>query len=77
MFMVTKLSQLAAVSTWNLINRSTLALSLEVTLFILLGFYGGLKIQDRINKETFSRWLLLLLFIVGVTLIVRALTQVG
>jgi len=77
MFMVTKLSQLAAVSTWNLFNRSTLALSLVVTLFILLGFYAGLKTQDRINKETFSRWLLLLLFIVGVTLILRALTQAG
>jgi uncharacterized membrane protein YfcA len=77
MFIVTKLSQLAAVSTWNLFNRSTLALSLEVTLFILLGFYAGLKTQDRINKEAFSRWLLLLLFIVGVTLILRALTQVG
>jgi hypothetical protein len=77
MFMVTKLSQLGAVSTWNLFNRSTLALSLVVTLFILLGFYAGLKTQDRINKETFSRWLLLLLFIVGVTLILRALTQAG
>jgi uncharacterized membrane protein YfcA len=77
MFMVTKLSQLAAVSTWNLFNRSTLALSLEVTLFILLGFYAGLKTQDRINKEAFSRWLLLLLFIVGVTLILRALAQAG
>lgn len=77
MFIVTKLSQLAAVSTWNLFNRSTLALSLEVTLFILLGFYAGLKTQDRINKETFSRWLLLLLFIIGVTLILRALTQAG
>ena len=74
-FIVTKLSQLAAVSTWNLFNRSTLALSVEVTLFVLLGFYAGLKIQDRINKETFSRWLLLLLFIIGVTLILRALTQ--
>ncbi|MDP2606582.1 MAG: sulfite exporter TauE/SafE family protein [Deltaproteobacteria bacterium] len=77
MFIVTKLSQLAAVSTWNLFNRSTLALSLGVTLFTLVGFYAGLKIQDRINKETFSRWLLLLLFIVGVMLILRALTQAG
>ena len=76
-FMVTKLSQLAAVSTWNLFNRSTLTLSLEVTLFVLLGFYAGLKTQDRINQETSSRWLLLLLFIVGVTLILRALTQRG
>ncbi len=77
MFIVTKVSQLAAVSTWNLFNRSTLVLSLEVTLFILLGFYAGLKTQDRINKETFSRWLLLLLFIIGITLILRALTQAG
>jgi hypothetical protein len=77
MFMVTKLSQLAAVSTWNLFNRSTLMLSLQVTLFILLGFYAGLKTQDRINQETFSRWLLGLLFVVGLTLIVRALTQAG
>lgn len=75
MFIVTKLSQLVAVSTWNLFNRSTLSLSLEVTLFVLLGFYGGLKIQDRINQQTFSRGLLMLLFVVGITLILRALTQ--
>lgn len=77
MFVVTKLSQLAAVSTWNLFNRYTLTLSLEVTLFIVLGFYAGLKTQDRINHETFSRWLLRLLFVVGVTLILRSLTQTG
>lgn len=75
MFVATKLSQLAAVSTWNLFNRSTLTLSLGVMLFILLGFYAGLKTQDRIHQEVFSRWLLCLLFIIGVTLILRALTQ--
>src|SRR3990172_4560090 len=75
MFIVTKVSQLAAVSTWNLFNRSTLVLSLEVTLFILLGFYGGLKLQDRINKETFSRWLLVPLFILCIPLILRAPAQ--
>ena len=32
-FMVTKLSQLVAVSTWNLFNFSTISLSLVVTLF--------------------------------------------
>ena len=62
-FIITKLSQLLAVSTWNLFNWMTLSLSLGVTLFVLLGFYGGLKIQDRINQQTFSRGL--------VTLIVR------
>ena len=72
---VTKLGQLVAVSTWNLFNWSTLALSLEVTLFVLLGFYGGLKTQDRINQQTFNRGLLILLFVIGVILLFRAMTQ--
>ena len=74
-FVITKLSQLVAVSTWNLFNWSTLSLSLEVTLFVLLGFYGGLKVQDRVNQQTFNRSLLVLLFVIGVTLVWRALTQ--
>lgn len=76
-FVITKTSQLAAVSTWNLLNWTTLLLSLQVTLFILLGFYAGLKIQDRVNQKTFNRGLLVLLFVIGVTLILRALTQRG
>jgi uncharacterized membrane protein YfcA len=75
MFMITKLSQLVAVSTWNLFNKSTLLLSLEVTLFVLLGFYAGLKTHDRVNQQTFNRGLLLLLFCIGVTLLVRSLMQ--
>jgi uncharacterized membrane protein YfcA len=74
-FVITKASQLAAVSTWNLMNWGTLVLSLKVTLIVLLGFYVGLKIQDRINQQTFNRGLLVLLFAVGVILIARALTQ--
>jgi uncharacterized membrane protein YfcA len=74
-FVITKLSQLVAVSTWNLFSRTTLYLSLGVTLFVLLGFYGGLKTQDRINQQTFTRGLLILLFVIGLTLILRALTQ--
>jgi uncharacterized protein len=74
-FIITKLSQLLAVSTWNLFNWATLALSLQVTLFVLLGFYGGLKTQDRVNQQNFNRGLLFLLFAIGVTLILRALTQ--
>jgi hypothetical protein len=41
----------------------------------LLGFYAGLKIQDRVNQQTFNRGLLVLLFAIGVILITRALTQ--
>jgi len=52
-----------------------LTLSLEVTLFVLLGFYVGLKVQDRVNQQTFNRGLLLVLFVIGVVLLVRSLRQ--
>ncbi len=72
-FIVTKLSQLVAVSTWNLFTLATLRLSLEVTLFVLLGFYLGLKTQDRVNQQTFNRGLLVILFVIGMVLVVRSL----
>ncbi|MGH7817400.1 MAG: sulfite exporter TauE/SafE family protein [Candidatus Binatia bacterium] len=71
-FLITKLSQLVAVSTWNLFTFSTLRLSLQVTLFCLLGFYVGLKTQDRVNQQTFNRGLLALLCLIGVMLVVRS-----
>ncbi len=74
-FMITKATQLIAVSTWNLFNWNTLTLSLQVILFTTLGFYAGLKIQDRVNQKTFSRGLMVLLSIIGVILIARALIQ--
>lgn len=73
-FVITKVSQLIAVSTWNLFTPSTLRLSLEVTLFSLLGFYAGLKTQDRVNQRTFNRGLLILLSAIGVALILRSLS---
>jgi len=74
-FMITKATQLIAVSTWNLFNWNTITLSILVVLFTLLGFFAGLKTQDRVNQKTFSRGLLVLLSIIGVILITRALTQ--
>jgi hypothetical protein len=74
-FVTTKLSQLVAVSTWNLFNWETITLSVQVSVFTLAGFYGGIKAQDRVNQETFSRGLLVLLSLIGVILIVRAVTQ--
>ena len=74
-FMITKATQLIAVSTWNLFNRDTLTLSLQVVLFTLVGFFAGLKTQDRVNQKTFSRGLMVLLSVVGVILIGRSLSQ--
>lgn len=72
-FMITKISQLAAISTWNLFTPARLRLSLGVLLFVLLGFYAGLRAQDRVRQETFNRGLLVLLSLIGIALIVRAL----
>ena len=72
-FMITKLAQLVAVSTWNLFAPATVMLSLEVTLFVLGGFYLGLKTQDRVNQKTFNRALLAILFAIGAALVWRAL----
>jgi uncharacterized membrane protein YfcA len=72
-FMITKISQLAAVSTWNLFTFATLRLSAAVTAFVLLGFYFGLKTQERVNQRTFTRGLLVILFVIGIMLVGRSL----
>lgn len=74
-FVITKLSQLVAISTWNFFNWYTIRLSILVLLFTLAGFYLGIRAQDRVNQKTFNRGLLILLFAVGVVLVLRALTQ--
>jgi len=74
-FVITKLSQLVAISTWNLFNWETITLSVQVLLFTLAGFYAGIKAQDRVNQRNFNRGLLILLSVIGVVLVVRALTQ--
>jgi hypothetical protein len=74
-FMITKLTQLVAISTWNLFNWATITLSVQVLLFTLAGFYAGIYAQDRVNQKNFNRGLLILLSVIGVTLLLRALTQ--
>jgi uncharacterized protein len=76
-FVVTKISQLVAISTWNLFNWATMTLSIQVLLFTLAGFYAGIQAQDRVNQQTFNRGLLALLSLIGLILIGRALTQIG
>ena len=76
-FVITKITQLIAISTWNLFNWATITLSIQVLLFTLTGFYTGMKMQDRVNQQTFNRGLMVLLFVIGLILILRALTQIG
>jgi uncharacterized membrane protein YfcA len=72
-FIVSKVVQLIAITTWNLFNPWNLSLSVYVTLFIMAGFYLGLKTQDRVNEKVFNRVLLALISLFGVALIVNAL----
>lgn len=74
-FVTTKLTQMVAISSWHLFNWHTFKLSVLVILFTLAGFYAGMKAQDRVNQKTFNRGLMVLLTVVGVILILRALTQ--
>jgi uncharacterized membrane protein YfcA len=74
-FVLTKITQLLAISTWNLFNWQTVTLSVQVLLFTLVGFYAGMKTQDRVNQGMFNRGLMVLLFAVGLILIGRGLTQ--
>jgi uncharacterized protein len=74
-FVTTKLSQLVAISTWNLFNWYTIKLSFLVLLLALAGFYAGIKAQDRVNQQTFNRGLMALLSLVGAILVARAFTQ--
>jgi uncharacterized membrane protein YfcA len=74
-FITTKLTQLVAISTWNLFNWDTIKLSIQVLLLTLAGFYAGMKAHDRVNQRNFNRGLLALLSLIGVILIVRAVTQ--
>lgn len=74
-FITTKLTQLVAISTWNLFNWDTIKLSIQVLLLTLAGFYAGMKAHDSINQINFNRGLLMLLSLIGVILIARAVTQ--
>ena len=71
-FVLFKLAQLGAVAWFGLLTFRTLELSALLTLVAVLGFWLGVKIQDRLVQETFNRVVLVCLALLGVWLIVRA-----
>ena len=52
--------------------RGVLVAVALLTLVAVLGFWLGVKIQDRLVQETFNRVVLVCLALLGVWLIVRA-----
>lgn len=71
-FIINKTAQLAALSTWNLLTIPKLQLSLVVTVFILGGFYLGVKTQGRVSQTVFNRIVTSLILLFGILLIVSA-----
>ncbi len=68
-----KVAQVGAVWRWNLFTLDRLWLSAGATAFAFAGFGIGLRVQDRINQQTFNRLLLGLLVLMAVLLAAKAL----
>jgi uncharacterized protein len=71
-FVLYKLVQLGAVAWYGLLTWPLLGLSALLTLVALVGFRGGLAIQDRLDQRAFNRVVLVALGALGAGLIVRA-----
>ncbi len=70
-FFAFKVAQTAAVWGWNLFTPARLWLSAAATAFAFAGFGIGLRVQDRINQQTFHRVLLALLTLIGLLLVAK------
>jgi len=68
-----KVAQTVAVWGWNLFTPARIWLSVVATVFAFVGFGVGLRVQDRINQQTFNRVLLVLLTLVGILLLAKTL----
>jgi len=66
-------SQLAAISRWGLYTPAVLRWSVTLTGVALAAFWVGLKTQDRVRQETFTRLLRFLLAAMALVFIYRGL----
>ena len=72
-FLMAKLSQFAAISRWGLFTPEILRWSAMLSAMALGAFWIGLKTQDRVRQETFSRILHLLLAAMALYFVYRGL----
>jgi uncharacterized membrane protein YfcA len=68
-FVVLKLVQLGAVSHFGLMSWSLFGLSVALTCVALVGFWIGLRVQDRLDQRRFNRAVLAFLAATGLWLI--------
>jgi uncharacterized membrane protein YfcA len=72
-FVAYKVVQLGAVTYYGLLTWRLLGLSAGLSLVALGGFALGLRVQDRLDQQTFNRAVLVFLGALGLWLVVRAL----
>ena len=72
-FVVLKAVQLGAVTQFGLMSWGLFVVSLGLTGVALIGFYAGLRVQDRLDQRSFNRAVLAFLALLGCWLIYRAL----
>ena len=72
-FVVFKAVQLGAVAHFGLMSWGLFTVSLGLTGVALIGFYGGLRVQDRLDQRSFNRAVLAFLALLGCWLVFRSL----
>lgn len=72
-FLIFKLTQVAATYQWDLWTPGLATMSLPLTGVALMGFWCGRRFHARLPQATFNRAVLLVLFVAGVSLVVRAM----
>ena len=73
-FVVYKVVQFASLAYYGIITWRLVPATLGLTVAALVGFWLGLKIQDRLDQATFNRAVLVFLAALGVWLTIRAVT---
>jgi hypothetical protein len=71
-FFFYKLVQLGAVAWYGLLPWSLLGASLALTAVGLAAFAAGLRVQDRLDQQSFNRAVLVFLALLGAWLLVRS-----
>jgi len=74
MFLIAKLSQLAALSGWGLYPLRLVPWSAALTGVALGAFWVGLRTQDRVNQEGFGRILRAMLAVMAIFFLYRGLS---
>ncbi len=71
-FLTYKVVQLGTVAAYGLLSWRLLGLSIALTAVALVGFRGGLVVQDRLDQRAFNLATIIFLALVGAWLVIRS-----